>query len=132
MRNIYQISTIRGLIDQHFSLQWCRENVVIPLKVEPSLPPKKQVITIAVGNISYLGTIGNTIKQRVSSNGFECVFIELSPDEIQSFLDQASNERIFNSEGIENYDFSEDAVIQSLIDASDEDGSESVLGFDNK
>ena len=130
MSNTYQISTIRSLIDQHFSLQWCRENVVIPLKVEPSLPPKNQVITIAVGNISYLGTIGNTIKQRLASNGFECVFIEISPDEIQSYLDQASNERIFNSEGIENYDFSEDDVIKSLIDASEEEGSESVEGFD--
>ena len=56
MNNTYQISKIRSLIDQYLSLQWCRENVVIPLKVEPSLPPKDQVITIAVGNISYLGT----------------------------------------------------------------------------
>ncbi len=130
MSNTYQISTIRSLIDKHFSLQWCRENVVIPLKIEPSLPPKSQVITIAVGNISYLGTIGNIIKQRLSSNGFDCVFIEISPDEIQSYLDQASNERIFSSEGIENYDFSEDDVIKSLIDASEEEGSDTVEGFD--
>ena len=130
MSNTYQISTIRSLIDKHLSLQWCRENVVIPLRVEPSLPPKKQVITIAVGNISYLGTIGNTIKQRISNNGFDCVFIEITPEEIQSLLDQASNERIFNSEGIENYDFSEDDVIKSLLDASEDGGSESVAGFD--
>ena len=130
MSNTYQISTIRSLIDKHLSLQWCRENVVIPLKVEPSLPPKKQVITIAVGNISYLGTIGNTIKQRISNNGFDCVFIEITPEEIQSLLDQASNERIFNSEGIENYDFSEDDVIKSLLDASEDEGSESLPGFD--
>ena len=130
MSNTYQISTIRSLIDKHLSLQWCRENVVIPLKVEPSLPPKKQVITIAVGNISYLGTIGNTIKQRISNNGFDCVFIEITPEEIQSLLDQASNERIFNSEGIENYDFSEDDVIKSLLDASEDEGSESLAGFD--
>ena len=130
MSNTYQISTIRSLIDKHLSLQWCRENVVIPLKVEPNLPPNKQVITIAVGNISYLGTIGNTIKQRISNNGFDCVFIEITPDEIQSLLDQASNERIFNSEGIENYDFSEDDVIKSLLDASEDDGSETLAGFD--
>ena len=130
MSKTYQISTIRSLIDKHLSLQWCRENVVIPLKVEPSLPPKKQVITIAVGNISYLGTIGNTIKQRISNNGFDCVFIEITPEEIQSLLDQASNERIFNSEGIENYDFSEDDVIKSLLDASEDEGSESLAGFD--
>jgi len=130
MSNTYQINSIRSLIDKHLSLQWCRENVVIPLKIEPSLPPKKQVITIAVGNISYLGTIGNTIKQRISSNGYDCVFVEISPEEINSLLDQASEERIFNSEGIENYDFSEDDVIKSLLDASEEEGAESVAGFD--
>ena len=130
MKDTYQITTIRSLIDKHLSLQWCRENVVIPLKVEPSLPPSNQVITIAVGNISYLGTIGNTIKQRLSGNGYDCVFIEIPPEEIQSLLDQASDQRIFNSEGIENYDFSEDDVIKSLLDASEDDASEAVLGFD--
>ena len=130
MTNTYKKSTIRSLIDQHLSLQWCRENVVIPLKVEPSLPPKKQVITIAVGNISYLGTIGNTIKQRISSNGFDCVFIEISPEDIQNILDQASDERIFNSEGIENYNFAEDELIKSLLDATGDEVSDYVAGFD--
>ncbi len=130
MNNLYQVSTIRKLIDEHLSLQWCREHVVLPLKVEPSLSPKKQVITIAVGNISYLGTVGNTIKQRFSNQGFDCVFIEIQPEEIQLLLDQASDERLFNSEGIENYNFSDDDVIKSLLDASDEDTSDYVEGFD--
>ena len=130
MTNTYQISTIRSLIDKHLSLQWCRENVVIPLKIEPSLPPKRQVITIAVGNISYLGTIGNTIKQRIENNGYDCIFKELSPDEIQSLLDQASDEKIFNSKSLDDSDFSEDDVIKNLLEASNEDGSEAVLGFD--
>ena len=130
MSKTYQISTIRSLIDKHLSLQWCRENVVIPLKTEPSLPPNNSVITIAVGNISYLGTIGNTIKERFSNNGFDCVFIEISPEEIQNLLDQASDERIFNSEGIENYDFAEDDLIKSLLDASEDETSEYVAGFD--
>ena len=123
MENKYKISTIRSLIDDHFSLQWCRENVVIPIKVEPSLPPKNQVITIAVGNIVYLGTIGNTITQRIANNGFDCVFVQLPPDEIQSLLDKASDERLFNSQGIENYDFNEDDVIKSLLDATEEEGA---------
>jgi len=131
MKNTYKISTIRSLIDQYFSLQWCRENVVIPIKLEPNLPPKNQVITIALGNISYLGTIGNTIKTRTSGSGCDCIFIELSPDEIQSLLDQASEQRIFNSQGIENYDFSDDNVIASLLDVStDNDSSNSLIGFD--
>ena len=131
MNNTYKVSTIRSLIDQYFSPQWCRENVVIPLKIEPNLPPKKQLLTIALGNISYLGTIGNTIKQRISGSGFDCIFVELPPDEIQSLLDQASEERIFNSQGIENYDFSADEVIASLLDvSSDDDSSDSIAGFD--
>ena len=31
MNNLYQVSTIRKLIDEHLSLQWCREHVVLPL-----------------------------------------------------------------------------------------------------
>ena len=130
MTDTYQITQIRTLIDKHLSLQWCRENVVIPIKIEPSLPPKGQVITIAVGNISYLGTIGNTIKQRIVSNGCECAFIELPPDEIQSLLDQAAEERLFNSEGLDDYDFSADDVIQTLLDVSEDDSSDQVVGFD--
>ena len=56
MKNIYNSTQVRSLIDEFFSLQWCRENVVIPLRTEPSLPPENQKITIAVANISYLGT----------------------------------------------------------------------------
>ena len=126
----YQISTIRSLIDKHLSIQWCRENVVVPLSITSSIPPKRNTIVIAVGNISYLGTIGNTIKQRISTNGFDCVFIELNAEEIQSILDQASEERIFNSNDKENHDFPEEDVINSLLEASGEVAPESVIGFD--
>ena len=126
----YQISTIRSLIDKHLSIQWCRENVVVPLSITSSIPPKRNTIVIAVGNISYLGTIGNIIKQRISTNGFDCVFIELNAEEIQSILDQASEERIFNSNDKENHDFSEDDVINSLLEASGKGAPESVIGFD--
>ncbi len=131
MNKTYQIPKIKSLIDEHFSLQWCRENVVVPLKVEPALPPNNQILTIAVGNISYLGTIGNWIKNRIQSKGLDCVFIEISPAEIQSILDEASLERKYNSESIENYDFSDDAVLNSLLDASEEEGfKDQNIGFD--
>ncbi len=129
MKKTYQVQKIKQLIDDHFSLQWCRENVVIPLKIEPSLPPNNQIITIAVGNITYLGTIGNWIKKRVSEKGFDCAFIELSSEEIQSILDEASLERKFNSDGIENYQFNDDDVLNSLLEAS-EDESGPGIGFD--
>ena len=67
---------IRALIDEHFSLQWCRENVAVPLRVEPKQPPKEPVMIIAVGNISYLGTIGNAIQQRIKATGLDLFFTE--------------------------------------------------------
>ncbi len=51
------ITKIRSLIDENFSLQWCRDNLVIPLSIEASLPPGRQRLKVAVGNITYLGTI---------------------------------------------------------------------------
>ena len=88
-------ASVRKLVDTYFSLQWCRENVVIPLTTEPSLPPENQKITIAVANISYLGTIGNWIKDRVKVKGYSCIFIELPQEEIENLLDEASIERKF-------------------------------------
>ena len=127
----YQLNTIRSLIDKHLSLQWCRENVVIPLSIEPRLPPKQNKIVIAVGNISYLGTIGNVIYQRFSSTGLDCSFIQLSPEEIQSLLDQVSDERLSNTPSNDNHDLSEIDVIESLSDAAaQERKEESVVKFE--
>ena len=80
---------IRALIEEHFSLQWCRENLVITLRVEPKLPPKESVLIIAVANFSYLGTIGEFINQRVSSKDLDCCFISLSPKEIENTIKAA-------------------------------------------
>ena len=62
MKNrMYSPKEIRSLIDTHFSFQWCRENVVVPLRIENKTPPEESILIIAVGNISYLGTIENFI-----------------------------------------------------------------------
>ena len=66
----------RQLVDTYFSLQWCRENIVVPIGVEPNSTSNSQKLTIAIGNFSYLGTIGDFIKGRVSNAGLECQFIE--------------------------------------------------------
>ena len=67
-------TSIRSLIDTHFSLQWCRDNIVIPLDIrrEITLPgePGKEVLIIAVANFSYLATIGDFIKKRAAAAGF--------------------------------------------------------------
>ena len=114
-----QITKIRSLIDKHFSLQWCRDNVVIPLSIDVRAFPEKSTIKIALGNITYLGTIGDLIKRKVSEGGYECVFIEESPEKIQSLLDAASQERIFDSKGIEDFDFSDETILETLLKSND-------------
>ena len=58
------LTEIRRLIDQYFSLQWCRENIVIPLGTERNQATGAEKLTVAIGNFSYLGTIGDFIKAR--------------------------------------------------------------------
>ena len=122
-----QIKSIRTLIDDNLSLQWCRENIVVPLSIEASLPPKKQVVKIAVANFTYLGTIGDFLKNKFAERGYECTFVEKPPEEIQLLLNAASKERIFSSEGVENFDFSDDTILETL---SDSEASTNSLGFD--
>ena len=62
----YKIESVRSLVDRFFSLQWCRDHIVVPISLEPSLLPEKPILTIAIGNIVYLGTVGNIIKERVN------------------------------------------------------------------
>ena len=94
---------IRELVDQYFSLQWCRENIVVPLGVEKNEITGGEKLTVAIGNFSYLATIGDFIKQRASQAGLECQFIEKPATDIQAFLDQAAQQRLISGEGLENF-----------------------------
>ena len=108
-----QITTIRQLIDNNFSLAWCRENVVIPIDVIDGAPfgkPGQQTMLIAVGNITFLGTIGGFIKQRVARTGLECQFIEKEPEEIQSLLDSAAAQRLISGDVLDPSVYDEDAL----------------------
>ena len=116
----------RQLIDQFFSLQWCRDNIVIPIKTEPGLPPEKTKITIAIGNLSYLGTIGDTIKRR--TEGYDCIFIEKTPEDIQKALDDASKERILSGDSFDSFEFTDDSILESLRASSDE--NDEAFSFD--
>lgn len=124
-----EVLTIRQLIDKHFSLQWCRENIVIPLGVQVDAFPAKQQLTIAIANFSYLATIGDFIEKRVAKSGYECVFIQKPADEIQALLDQATRERIISGEGLESYEFSDDAILEALK-AAEEDSNPTGFDFD--
>ena len=116
----------RQLIDQFFSLQYCRDNIIIPIKTEPGLPPEKTKITIAIGNLSYLGTIGDTIKRR--TEGYDCIFIEKTPEDIQQALDDASKERILSGDSFDSFEFTDDSILESLRASSDE--NDEAFSFD--
>ena len=118
---------IRGLVDRHFSLQWCRENIVVPLGTERNQATGEEKLTVAIGNFSYLGTIGDFIKKRVSDAGLECQFVEKPPEEIQKLLDAAAQQRLISENDLEGFEFSDESILDALQDA---DGDESNGGFD--
>ena len=119
---------IRELVDQYFSLQWCRENIVVPLGIEKNEITGGEKLTVAIGNFSYLATIGDFIKERAGRAGLECQFIEKPAQDIQAFLDQAAQQRLISGEGLENFEFSDDAILDALKEADGETGNN--LGFD--
>tara|TARA_B100000674_G_scaffold275702_1_gene227674 strand:+ start:2279 stop:3928 length:1650 start_codon:yes stop_codon:yes gene_type:complete len=120
---------IRELVDKHFSLQWCRENIVVPIGLEPNQATSSEKLTIAIGNFSYLGTIGDFIKRRVGDAGFECQFIEKLPEEIQKLLDDASQQRIISDDDLEGFEFSDESILDALQNA-DEEGATGDFNFD--
>jgi len=129
-----QISSIRQLIDEHFSLAWCRENVVIPMDVMDGAPfgkPGQQTMVIAVGNITFLGTIGGFIKQRVGRTGLECQFVEKAPEEIQALLDQAAAQRIISGDALDPAVYDEDALTEALKEVDETGGEGLSLEFDD-
>jgi type IV pilus assembly protein PilB len=130
-----QISAIRQLIDDYFSLAWCRENVVIPIEVMDGTPfgkPGQQTLMIAVGNITFLGTIGGFIKQRVGRTGLECQFIEKPPEEIQALLDQAAAQRLISGDVLDPAEYDEEALAEALKEAGDGDPTGINFEFDDE
>ena len=131
-KNQYTANSVRKLVDKFFSLQWCRDNLVVPLYEETSLPMSQAIIKIAIANYSYLGTIASPIKERLNQSGFKCEFVERSQEEIQDILDLASEERFISGESIEISQFDEDAVLEAIKETSDnsDDSFSAELEFD--
>ena len=111
---------VRKLIDDIFALQWCRENIVVPIRAEHDNQNDTKRLTIAIGNISYLGTIGDFIKRRAADKGMECIFVEKSPEEIQQLLDQAAQQRIISTDELEGFEFSDESILDALQGADGE------------
>ena len=127
----YTPTSVRKLVDKFFSLQWCRDNLVVPLYEETSLPMSNRVIKIAIANYSYLGTIASPIKERLSQSGYKCEFVERSQEEIQEILDLASEERFISGESIAISQFDEDAVLEAIKETSENDGDNFSFEFDD-
>ena len=125
--NKYTRKSVRRLIDKFFSLQWCRDNLVVPLYQETSLRMSPGVIKIAIANYSYLRTIASPIKERLNQSGFKCEFVERSQEDIQEILDLASEERFISEGSIEISEIDEDSVLETIRDVSE---SEDAFKFE--
>ena len=84
--------TSRELLDKYFSLQWCKDNFIIPISIESNPNSNNDIFWIAIANYSYLGTIAEPIKYRIKQEdpNIEIIFIEKSRDEIEEMLDKVS------------------------------------------
>lgn len=123
---------IRMLIDEHFSLAWCRENIVIPIEVTAEsryshVDLDAQCLVVAIGDISYLGTIGGFIKHRASRAGLKCQFVEMPPEQIQELIDQASAQVIIENDS-DDITTDTDALANAFIEA--EEGNASGIGLE--
>ena len=123
----YSAKSARKLVDKFFSLQWCRDNLVVPLYEEQS---SNQVI-IAIANYSYLGTIAAPIQQRLNQSDKECIFIQKTIEEVQKILDLASEERFISGDSIEQLQFDEDAVLEAIKETSDNSDESFIFEFDD-
>ena len=129
--NQYTATSVRKLVDKFFSLQWCRDNLVVPLYEETSLPMSNAIIKIAIANYSYLGTIASPIKERLSQSGYKCEFVERSQEEIEEILDLASKERFISGDSIDESQFDEDAVLEAIKETSDNSDDNFLFEFDD-
>tara|TARA_Y100000589_G_scaffold287174_1_gene287778 strand:- start:746 stop:2401 length:1656 start_codon:yes stop_codon:yes gene_type:complete len=129
--NQYTPTSVRKLVDKFFSLQWCRDNLVVPLYEETSLPMSQGIIKIAIANYSWLGTIAKPIKERLSQYEYKCEFVEKSQEEIQEILDLASEERFISGDSIEISQFDEDAVLEAIKETSDYSDEQISFEFDD-
>jgi len=130
--NQYTANSVRKLVDKFFSLQWCRDNFVVPLyEEEITLPNSQGVIKIAIANYSYLATIASPIEDRLSQSGKTCEFIKKSQEEIQEIIDKAAEEKFISGEAIELSQFDEDAVLEAIKATSDIDEEKFDFEFDD-
>ena len=130
MFNNYSITNVRILVDKYLSLQWCRDNFVVPLSINKESESEVQTVIIAIANYSYLGTIAEPIKSRLSQSGQKCFFIEKTQVEIQEILDKASDEQFISDEVNESILFEDDFLSKSIRSTSDKKEVDFIFELD--
>ena len=82
----------RDLVDKCLSIQWCKENLVIPISREKNSNSNNDIVWFAIANYSYLGVLSDFIKHRIKQDlaNIEIIFIEKSRKEIEEMLDKVS------------------------------------------
>ena len=80
----------KELIDKHLSLQWCKDNLTIPISIESN--SNSDIFWIAISNYSYLASLAEPIESRIKqdSPNIEIIFIKKSQEEIEEMLDKVS------------------------------------------
>ena len=130
MFNNYSITNVRQLVDKYFSLQWCKDNLVVPLSIRKEVSSEVQTVILAIANYSYLGTISEPIKTRLSQSGQKCFFVEKTQEEIQEILEKASEEQLVSGEVDESILFETDNLSNSIKSNSDEKVEDFIFELD--
>jgi len=103
------LQLIRKLIDDHFSLQWCRDNYAVPISAT------NNELRVAVANLSYLSTIGDLLRERATAAGYSLQICELDLSRIESLVDDSSRLLVRATESGINYELSETAIETLLV-----------------
>jgi len=103
------VTVVRKLIDDNFSIQWCRDNLAVPLGVTSN------TLTMAVANLSYLATIGDVVRERARDSGYELQIKELELHVIERTIDDAAALLVRATEAGPAFEFAEDAIQELLI-----------------
>ena len=103
------IVAVRKLIDDNFSLQWCRDNFTVPISVS------QNTLLQGVANLSYLSVIGETLRDRAREAGYELTIKELELGDIERIIDDAAGLLVRATDVGPAFEFAEDAIQDLLI-----------------
>jgi type IV pilus assembly protein PilB len=104
------LTQVRKLIDDNFSIQWCRDNYTVPIGVV------NNTLILAVANLSYLAAIGDVVRERAKFAGYELQVKEMDHQDIERTIDDAAKLLVRATDSGPAFEFSEDTIQELLID----------------